>query len=87
MFPSPRGKLLRLSSEAICDMLDRTRKAAAIPGLTFRQCRTTFATLYEGDAKDRQAILGHHSEQFTMAVYQKAIPTRQQESVEELEAR
>jgi integrase len=68
-------------------MLDRTRKAAAIPGLTFRQCRTTFATLYEGDAKDRQAILGHHSEQFTMAVYQKAIPTRQQESVEELEAR
>jgi integrase len=59
MFPSPRGKLLRLSSEAICDMLDRTRRAAGISGLTFRQCRTTFATPYEGDAKDRQAILGH----------------------------
>jgi integrase len=68
-------------------MLDSARKAAGIPGLTFRQCRTTWATLYEGDAKDRQAILGHHSEQFTMAVYRKAIPARQQASVEELEAR
>jgi integrase len=87
MFPSPRGKLLSLSSDAIRDMLDQARKAAGIPGLTFRQCRTTFATLYEGDPKDRQAILGHHSEQFTMAVYQKAIPARQQASVEELEAR
>ena len=58
-------------------------KAAGIPGLTFRQCRTTWATLYEGDAKDRQAILGHHSEQFTMAVYRKAIPARQQASVED----
>jgi integrase len=68
-------------------MLDRTRNAAAIPKLTFRRCRTTFGTLYEGDAKDRQAILGHHSEQFTQAVYQKAIPARQQASVEELESR
>jgi hypothetical protein len=59
MLPRRRGKLLRLSSETICDMLDPTRKTTAIPGLTFRQCRTTFATLYDGDAKDRQAILGH----------------------------
>jgi integrase len=87
MFPSPRGKLLRLCSESMYDMLDRARKTAGIPKLTFRQCRTTFATLYEGDAKDRQAILGHHSEQFTMAVYRKPIAERQQKSVEELESR
>jgi hypothetical protein len=53
----------------------------------FRQCRTTFATLYDGDPKDRQAILGHHSEQFTMRVYQKPIAARQQASVEELDSR
>jgi integrase len=85
MFPSPRGKLLRLSSDEIRGMLERARKV--VSKLTFRQCRTTFATLYEGDSKDRQAILGHHSEQFTMAVYRKAIAPRQQASVEELEAR
>ena len=87
MFPSPWGKVLTLSSDTIRDMLARAREAAGLPGLTFRQSRTTFATLYEGDAKDRQAILGHHSEQFTMAVYRKAIQPRQQASVEELESR
>jgi hypothetical protein len=46
-----------------------------------------FATLYDGDPKDRQAILGHHSEQFTMRVYQKPIAGRQQASVEELDSR
>jgi integrase len=85
MFPSPKGKLLVLASDTVQDMLVRAREV--VPGLTFRQCRTTFATLYEGDAKDRQAILGHHSEQFTMAVYRKAIQSRQQASVEELESR
>jgi hypothetical protein len=81
------GKLLSLSSKGIFGMLDRTRKAAGIPRLTFRQCRTTWATLYEADGKDRQAILGHHSEQFTMAVYRKPIVERQQTSIEELESR
>jgi integrase len=67
--------------------LERTRKVAAIPGLNFRQCRTTFATLYEGDPRDRQAIMGHHSAEFTMRVYQKPIAARQQASVNELDAR
>jgi hypothetical protein len=44
-------------------------------------------TLYEGDAKDRRAILGHHSEQFTMAVYRKPIAERQQAWIEELASR
>ena len=35
--------------------------------------RTTFATLYEGDPRDRQAILGRHSEEFTRRIYQKPI--------------
>jgi hypothetical protein len=35
--------------------------------------------------KDRQAILGHHGEQFTIRVYQKPIATRQQTSVKELD--
>jgi hypothetical protein len=43
--------------------------------------------LYEGDPRDRQAILGHHSEEFTAAVYQKPIAARQQASVENLDAR
>jgi integrase len=87
IFPNVIGGLLSRASTAIRGMLDRTRKAAAIPGLNFRQCRTTFATLYEGDPRDRQAIMGHHSAEFTMRVYQKPIAARQQASVEELDAR
>jgi integrase len=87
MFPGPRGNVLSLSSDPVVDMLERTRKAAGIPGLTFRQARTTFTTHWQGDLKDAQAILGHHSEQFTRNVYRKAIPARQQASIEELDAR
>jgi hypothetical protein len=41
----------------------------------------------EGDPRDRQAILGHHSEEFTRRVYQKPIRDRQKASVNALEAR
>ena len=50
--------------------------------MTFRHCRTTFATLFEGDPRDRQAILGHHSEELTRREYQKPIAARQKASVE-----
>jgi hypothetical protein len=55
--------------------------------MTFRHCGTTFATLYEGDPRDRQAIPGHHSEELTRRIYQKPIAARQKASVEGLEAR
>lgn len=60
---------------------------AEIPDLTFRACRTTFATLYEGDPRDAQAILGHSTVDLTMRIYRKPIAARQQASVEELDAR
>jgi integrase len=53
--------------------LPKRNMLPGVPHLTFRHCRTTFATLYEGDPRDRQAILGHHSEEFTRRVYQKPI--------------
>lgn len=87
MFPNATGGLLSRASTVIRDLLSNARIAAGIPGLTFRQCRTTFATLYEGDPRDRQAIMGHHSAEFTMRVYQKPIAARQKASVEELDAR
>ena len=87
MFPNARGVMCAHSSAMVQDCLTNGRAAAAVPGLNFRQCRTTFATLYEGDPRDRQAILGHHSEEFTAAVYQKPIAARQQASVENLDAR
>ena len=51
-----------------------SRKAAKIPDLTFRMLRTTFATLYNGDLKDAQEILGHHSAAFTLERYRKPLP-------------
>jgi integrase len=63
------------------------RGKAIIPGLTFRQCRTTFATLFEGDLKDVQAILGHATAQFTADRYKKSISDRQAQSVEALDKR
>jgi integrase len=50
-------------------------------------CRTTFATLFEGDIKDAQEMLGHHSAAFTLQVYRKPIFARQQRAVEELDSR
>ena len=63
------------------------RRAAGTPHMTLRHCCTTFATLYEGDPRDRQAILGHHGEEFTRRVSQKPILDRQKASVNALEAR
>ena len=68
-------------------MLKRAREAAGIPDLTFRMCRTTFSTLFEGNIKDAQVILGHHSEEFTRKRYQKAITERAAAAVKDLEQR
>jgi len=68
-------------------MLCHARKDAKIPDLTFRMCRTTFATLYRGDPRDLQESLGHRDLKLTMAVYRKPLANRQHASADELEAR
>lgn len=86
IFPSLRGKIYRRSSDEIEGIQDRGR-AAGIPDLDFRMCRTTFATLFEGDEADRSSIMGHHSTKFTLEKYRKPIQDRRQRSVEELDQR
>ena len=51
-------------------------KPRIIGSITFRMCRTTFATLYNGDLKDAQEILGYHSAEFTLEKYRKPLPER-----------
>lgn len=87
LFPSSEGTLLDRNGEGIPPMLRHARKVASIPDLTFRACRTTFATLYHGDPRDLQAALGHADLALTMAVYRKPIADRQQAAADEMEAR
>jgi hypothetical protein len=65
----------------------QAKKFPGFPGLTFKQCRTTFATLVDADVADAQAMLGHHSPAVTLPFYKKAIPPRQQEAVDKLESK
>jgi len=85
IFPTKRGLLYHRSAQALEDVLHRGK--AVVPDLTYRMCRTTFATLFQGDAADRTAILGHHSEEFTLEVYRRAVVNRQRGSVEDMEKR
>ena len=87
LFPGRDGAMLNRKGEEVTPMLRRARKDAGIPDLTFRMCRTTFATLYRGDPRDLQESLGHSDLKLTMAVYRKPIAERQQAAADELEAR
>ena len=86
MFPSAQGTVHCRGSKAVQEIQDRGR-ALGIPDLTFRQCRTTFASLFEGDEADRTSIMGHHSTQFTLERYRKPIMERRQRAVEALDKR
>ena len=86
MFPSEQGTVHCRGSKAVQEIQDRGR-ALGIPDLTFRMCRTTFATLFEGDEADRTSIMGHHSTQFTLERYRKPIMERRQRAVEALDKR
>ena len=66
-------------------MVSRARSTTKIPDLTFRTCRTTFATLFEGDIADVQASLGHHAAEFTLRLYRKSVTARHPAAVEELD--
>jgi integrase len=85
LFPSPRGKVYQRSREEIEAILDRGREI--IPDLDFRMCRTTFASLFEGDEADRTSIMGHTSTAFTLKIYRKPIMDRRQKSVEDMDRR
>ena len=87
LFPGRNGAMLNRNGEEVTPMLSRARKELGIPDLTFRQCRTTFATLYRGDPRDLQAALGHSDLKLTMNIYRKPIVERQQAAMDELEAR
>jgi integrase len=86
IFPSPTGKVYQRSRDEIQAILDRGR-AVGIPDLTFRMCRTTFASLYLGDEADRSSIMGHTSTAFTLERYRKPIMERRHNSIEELDRR
>jgi integrase len=87
MFPNIYGAMYSRHGDAIESVLLWARAATGIQDLDFRRCRTTFATLYDGDPRDLQAILGHSRIDMTMKRYKKPFTVRQQADVEELEAR
>jgi integrase len=86
VFPSAAGTLYRRSSKEVQAIVARGRKVG-IPDLQYRMCRTTFASLFEGDEADRTSIMGHYSTKFTLERYRKPVQIRRQKSVEELDRR
>jgi integrase len=85
MFPSDEGTVMCRGSKPVQELLDRGR--LLVEDLDFRMCRTTFASLFQGDEADRTSIMGHHSSQFTLTRYRKPIMERRQKSIEELDQR
>ena len=86
LFPSVKGGV-RHRNHWPAGLLRRARKAASIPDLNFRMCRTTTATLLDADISDVQAILGHSRAVMTLQHYRKSVPERQREAVEKLEGK
>jgi integrase len=78
--------MLNRKGEEVTPMLSRARKAAGIPDLAFRHCRTTFA-LHRGEPRDLQPSLGHSDLKLTMNIYRKPIADRQQAAIDELGTR
>lgn len=88
VFPSGTSRRARgsmYSHHELDQILARGR--TLIPDLTFRMCRTTFASLFQGDEADRSSIMGHFETSFTLDVYRKPIMERRQKSVEEMDKR
>ena len=87
LFPTLTVKMHQRSSEQMALMVKRVRKAAGIPDLTPRMARTTFATLFDGDVRDAQVILGHENLSMTLGTYRKPQAARMQAGVDALNAR
>jgi len=86
MFPATGARMMDRCTEAR-EILERVRAASGIADLDYQMTRRTFATLYQGDVKDAQEILGHGSAEVTMEHYKKAIPERQLQAAAEMDAR
>ena len=54
---------------------------------SLRRCRASYATSYQGDVADVQAVLGHSAAEMTLAHYRRAIPERMLVAADELERR
>lgn len=65
---------------------DSTEWTEVVSGLSLSS-GATFATLYDGDLKDCQGILGHHSAALTLERYRKPVADRAAAASEELDAR
>jgi integrase len=87
LFPNSLGTMFRRTSGTLQKVQAHARAVAQIPDLTFRMCRTTFATLFEGDLRDVQEILGHATLNLTVGTYGKSIAARQKTAVEQMETR
>lgn len=87
MFPTVTGKIHRRSDPRMTEMRDEARTAAKSTISPFECAEPRFATLFEGDIKDAQEMLGHHSAAFTLQVYRKPIFARQQRAVEEVDSK
>jgi integrase len=84
MFPTDDGDAPSQRSSSRCHGKASAHRGQ-IPDLTFRMCRTTFATLFEGDIADVQASFGHHPAEFTLRHDRKSVTARHQAAVGELD--
>jgi integrase len=85
VFPAPEGDHCHREDAGVKAIIERGR--AIIPDLQFRMCRTTFATLFEGDEADRTSIMGHFDTKFTLEKYRKPLEERRKQAVEDLDRR
>lgn len=85
LFPAADGSMLCRKGAETDAIIYRARKI--ISGITWRTCRTTFATHFDGDPRDLQAALGHASVNLSFGTYRKPQAERQQASADDLEAR
>jgi integrase len=86
LFPREDGRMHDRNDNPTRAVQQRGREAAQLPRLTFRCCRTTFATLFDGDPRDLQEFLGHSTMQMTSR-YRKARAERQAAAVEAMAVR
>jgi integrase len=87
IFPNRSGRMFASHGKTLDILLRKAREDSKVPHLTYRACRTTFATLYDGDARDLQGMLGHAKLDTSMKFYRKPIFSRQQAAVDAMEAR
>lgn len=68
-------------------MVNRARRLTDTLDLDWRICRRTFGTLFRGDIRDAQEILGYASIERTLEHYRRPIPERLRQAEEELDSR